>query len=205
MNYSSQEPVEDLGLLLERAEELNEDMSTLLLHRPEYKNLVDAAQEAGMSREAVLMALRERLEETAREFKEGEFVFAESDDHHWYAAKYLGMEGSRCKLRYMTGGEALVEPTKLRAFGLNPGKKVQCYNATNKTWTSAEVIRYNPDSHSVTVNYWYTEEVLPIERIRIKRDFKGVNLNIKNKGLAIAIAIALGSGFLGALITMLLK
>lgn len=196
------EPSELSGLLA-RAQEIEASSGHVLRDRPDLAELVTAAEEAGLSREAVIAALRERLKEEAIEHQPGELVFAQSPDGHWYPATFLGHVAGKVDLRYLNGGTGTVEATQIRVFSLAPGLKVQCYSNTYKTWTDAEIVRFNPDSKSVTTNYWYTEDVLPLERIRLKKETKEFKLAGKTRMIATTVAIALASGGLGALITFL--
>lgn len=198
----------DLTEILARAQEIDQDSSHILKTRPDLAEIVTAAAETGLPREAVLAALRERLAEQALEHEPGEPVFAESPDGHWYAASFNGQSGNRISLRYYNGGIGTVEPSQIRPFNLAPGVKIQAYSASYKQWTDAEIVRFNPDSRSITVTYWWTEEVLPLERVRLKKEFKGFQtlhlLQGKTRAVAtlaaVALASAAASGLLGFII-----
>lgn len=201
----------ELNDLLTRAQEIDHSSDHLLQSRPDLAELINAAEESGLPREAVMAALRERLAELSAAHEPGDPVFAQSPDGHWYPAIFDRQKGNRVDLRYFSGSIGSLEPSKIRPFDLAPGVKLQAYSSSYKMWVDAEIVRYNPDARSITVNYWYTEEVLPLERIRLKKEFQGFNLNLtgKTRALAtlvgVALASAAASGLLGFIIGRLVS
>ncbi|MCB0824661.1 MAG: hypothetical protein KDC26_00580 [Armatimonadetes bacterium] len=185
--------------ILERAEELAGRTEKLLENRPELKEMVDAAVESGLPRESVMEALRERLMESEFQYKEGELVFAISEDECWYPAVYLGQSGNRIRLRYMSGGEGVVGLEEVKPFHIKPGMKIQAYSNMYKTWTDAKVNTYNPDSRSVQCHIWYSEESVSIEKVRLVKNKPQIDLSDRAKnamGLAFVTLMAAGVGAL---------
>lgn len=128
---------------------------------------VRAAEEAGISREATLYALRERFGFVTDMPSQGEMVFARSADGHHYAASVVSVEGNLAKVRFVNGSEAKVSLVDIRDFGLTPGQKLSAQSSG--MWFDSEVIRYNVEARSVTVNMWGSEETLPLEKVRMRK------------------------------------
>lgn len=200
----SGEPI-DHGHILRRAEEIAADEARLLQNRPDVRDLVLAAEETGLSREAVLAALRERLAEKTTDLQSGDLVFALSADSHWYPAVFQNLAREQVKLRYFNGGEGTVSLTDIKPFTLAPGLKIQTFSQSYKMWIDSEVTRYNPDSRSVATNYWYTEDIVTLERIRLKGENQFVkNLPAKAKYYLTLAATAIGSASIAAIVTALI-
>ncbi|MDI9638592.1 tudor domain-containing protein [Kamptonema cortianum] len=184
---------EEMSQILRRAQEIASSEQALLDDQQEWRPIIDAAEEAGLNRDSVMAAIRERLAEQAIEHQPGEIVLAKSPDGHSYPAVFQSTKPSGVVVRYLTGGEGTVPITDIRPFSMIPGMKIDVLSNSYKMWLRAEVIRFNPDSRSITVNCWSSEEVLPLERIRIAGTNKKFPFNIKGHWAIIA-GISFGAG-----------
>lgn len=161
---SQQLSQEELTEVLRRAQEIETSSHHMHGGLEEY---VAAAEEAGISREATLMALRERLGVPLSLPCEGEMVFAKSGDSHYYIATVTKVEDRLVHCRFMNGSDSKVALGDLREFNLNPGQKLN-YQSSGMWW-DAEIVRYNSEARSVTLNMWGSEETVPLERVRIRQ------------------------------------
>lgn len=193
---------EDIGWVLNRAAELEAKDLNALEHQLEWQPLLDAAEEAGLSREAVLTALRERLSDKAEEWVSGDLVFAQSPDRRWYAAVFDSRVREGIKVRYLHGGEGVLDLEKVQRFALAPGQSVEA-NGSFKVWSPSQIVRFNPDSRSVTIKTWGNEELVPLERIRLPAESALKRALAQHPWHHLAITALSGAG-IGALITFLL-
>lgn len=190
---------------MRRAQEIDSQTQLMLEPYPEYTELIRAAEEAGIARDATLQALRERMSLPAQAFEAGQKVFARSADGHFYAATLERIEGRVAHLRFVNGSEHQADMTDLRLFGLTPGQKVHYHSSSYGMWIQAEVVRFNRDSGSVTLTAWYQEETVPLEKVRVNREGNPIKLGDQAKfWLVGGIALVAGGG-LGAAIMALIN
>ena len=190
--------------LLRRAHEIDEQTRLMLEPYPEHTELIRAAEEAGIARDATLQALRERMSLPVQAFEPGTKVFAKSADGHFYAATLEKMQGRTAHIRFMNGSEHAVDMTELRMFSLTPGQRVQFHSPSYSIWVMAEIVRVNRDSGSVTVNAWYQEETVPLEKIRLSKERPSLAIGDRTKLLIFGIGGLVGGGILGSVLTWLL-
>ena len=114
--------------LLRRAQEIDEQTRLMLEPYPEYTELIHAAEEAGIARDATLQALRERMSLPVQAFEPGTKVFAKSADGHFYAATLEKIQGRTAHIRFVNGSEHVADMTDLRLFSLTPGQRVQFHS-----------------------------------------------------------------------------
>ncbi|MEQ1821500.1 MAG: hypothetical protein ABL949_03235 [Fimbriimonadaceae bacterium] len=157
----------ELTEILRRAQEIQ---ATPLTVDPisGYQEYIDAAEEAGISREATLQALRERLGLPVSTPVSGQLVFAKSADGHFYPARIQSAEGHNFKLRFMNGSEATKPMTDLRELSFTPGLKLNYSSPSSGGWWTGDFVRYNQDAQTVTVTCWGHEETVPLDQIRLK-------------------------------------
>lgn len=156
--------------LLRRAHEIDEQTRLMLEPYPEYTELIRAAEEAGIARDATLQALRERMSLPVQAFEPGTRVFAKSADGHYYAASLEKIQGRTAHIRFVNGSEHVADMTDLRMFSLTPGQRVQFHAPNYGMWVQGEIVRFNRDSGSVTVNAWYQEETVALEKVRLSKE-----------------------------------
>lgn len=186
---------EDLALVLRRAHEIESSGQGGI------EDYIAAAEEAGISREATMLALKERLGQPMAPPDSGQMVFAKSADGHFYVATVSGTEGALISVRFVNGSDAKVPVADIRDFSVTPGKKLSIHSSG--MWFDGEVIRFNPESRSVTMNLWGSEETVNLEKVRLRKPNAlelDKNLNLWTNRIGWFV---MGSG-VGALILWLL-
>ena len=189
--------------LLRRAQEIDEQTRLMLQPYPEYTELIHAAEEAGIARDATLQALRERMSLPVQAFEPGTKVFAKSADGHFYAATLEKIQGRTAHIRFVNGSEHIADMTDLRMFSLTPGQKVQFHAPSYGMWVMAEIVRFNRDSGSVTVNAWYQEETVALEKLRLGKERGSAPIGSHAKLWIVGAAALIAGTGLGVLISTL--
>lgn len=179
--------------ILRRAQEIESQQGVMLKSQADVEQFISAAEEAGLSRDAVLQALRERLRMPAEAFVPGSLVFAESADGRFHVASLTSLDEHTARIRYLNGGDAVCSVSQLRMFSLAPGLRIECLSPSMNMWLSTSVLRFNPDARSVTVNNWGTEETVTLEHIRLPREGVGRALEAKLWSYALAAGV-IGAG-----------
>ncbi len=195
---------EEVAAVIRRATEIEEQTRHIAASDDEIAQFVRAAEEMGLSRDATLQALRERLHYSADAYDEGKLVFAKSGDGRYYPAKLLKKGSNEADVRFSTGGEASVSLSALRPFSITPGVKLEYNSPTFMTWTTGDVVRVNPDTGSVTVTCYYVEETMPLERIRLPLE-KPESAKHRAELWAVGLTSGLSGAVLGALALWLLR
>ncbi|MCB8932374.1 MAG: hypothetical protein M9921_09000 [Fimbriimonadaceae bacterium] len=133
----------------------------------ELESIVAAAEEAGLSRQAVLQALRERVHGGAEPAVVGDWVFAESADGKYYVAEVLEVAESSIRVRFVKGGERTVGPLATQPCTFLPGQRIVCQWPDWGWWTST-VISYDERQGSVSVSDgWGSMKEFPIAEVRL--------------------------------------
>lgn len=189
---------EKLNQVLRRAQEISEQSSLMFEPHPEIEQYVKAAEEVGISRDATMQALRERLDLPSRAFKVGEMVFARSKDGRYYVAKVIEVDGSRIKVQFLSGSDHECHVTDLRLFSLTPGQRVQYHSPTHQIWVTGRLEGYDRDILAVRVYWGGVTESLTLDNIRIPDEDSKPNFEVPY--WAVAAASALGGGVIGALV-----
>ncbi|MBL8065828.1 MAG: hypothetical protein JNM34_08210 [Chthonomonadaceae bacterium] len=193
---------EQIRQLLTRAEEIQQQNAVELQAREDVEGLVEAAAEAGLDREAILQALRERISVTEKPLNPGDLAFAPSSDGNLYVAKIVSADTHGTKVRFLNGGEADLAASDLKPFAVMPGQKIYC-PWPNWGWWKCEVVSYNAENQKVTVSDGFmTQMSFHLSDIRLKLS-SPTPLADRSKQVLTMVAIALGSGLLGALIMRL--
>ena len=129
--------------------------------------MLAAAEEAGLPREAIEQALRERFEFAGALPTAGELAFAKSSDGKFYVAEVLEAAPTSARVRFLKGGEHTIKPEELRPCSLLPGQRVVC-PWSDWGWWTCTVISYNSDKKKVKVSDgWGSTETFPISEIRL--------------------------------------
>jgi hypothetical protein len=195
---------DELRDVLKRADEIEQQTKLLLGPHPEMEEYVRAAEEAGLDRDATLQALRERLSVPLESIKPGTQVFARGGDDHFYVATVKAVNGRSVEVRFVSGADHIADVEELRQFSLTPGRPIQALTNTYKFWSGVKLIRFNRDSGSVTVDYYGSQEDLPLDRIRLPRERKNVPMITRGEAWLYAAATGTVGTLLGAAITYLL-
>ena len=157
---------------VQRAREIAEQGREPAALEADYEVYLQAAEEVGVSREAVLQALRERLLVPSRAFAEGETVFAPSSDGFWYPAVLKSLGEQTAAVEFVSGGEHTCALADLRPLTLIPGRKLQA-DLKGWGWGDAIVERHDAGKRKVRVVHddWFgTKETVPLTGVRLARE-----------------------------------
>lgn len=135
------------------------------------ESLLQAAEEVGIKREAVIQALREKLGYPLEGLEPGVRVFAKSTDGAFYVAIVQEVRGSIAKVRFLSGSDYDVPLTDLRRFAVLPRQKLQV-KWPGWSWRNSEVVRFDPQGGVLTASdglgsqqdFALTNVRLPIQR-----------------------------------------
>lgn len=191
----------NLSELLQRAQEIERQTGLLT---DEDRQILSAAEEAGLSRDATIQALRERINSSQELFEEGKLVFAKSADNHFYAARLTSIKGGNAAVRFLGSGDATVSLHDLRPFSMVPGTRMQFFIPSYGMWVEGQVTQYNSETLSVSLNYWGQQQSCPVDKIRLAAERKMEVWGNNSKLWAIGIASGLAGTAFGMLLMKLL-
>lgn len=154
-----------LSDVLRRAQEIQS--SSQVLAQDDLEEYIVAAEEAGISREATLQALRERLGFPVHVPAPGEYVFARSADGHFYMAKLEGVSDQTATVKFLNGGTTSLPVSDLREVSFTPGQRLNYLSPSMNMWVSQPVVHFNRDTLTVTFNYWGTVENVSVDKVRL--------------------------------------
>lgn len=158
---------EQIRDVLARAEEIHLKSADPEMGSAEIEAVVSAAEEAGLSREAILQALRERVALPMDPPQSGERVFAKSSDGKFYVADVVSVQSDLLRVRFVRGGETSVRLADIQPCTFLPGSKVVC-PWPNWGWWTCTVVSYNADKQKVKVtDGWGSHETFPISEVRL--------------------------------------
>lgn len=185
----------DLAEVLKRAQELDGVQPGSPEEHPELKGAVEAMVEIGISREAAIAALRERLESKpapqAESFQPGDIVYC--SDGKWYTlAKVSQVTGDRARVRLMAGTDADFSLADFKQFRPTPGAKVSIRQSG--MWVDAEIVGFNQDALTLNCMYWGSNVSVSLDQVRLKDTRSEPPMEAKLKQLAINLAWAGGGG-----------
>jgi hypothetical protein len=126
---------EELRDVLARAEEIQRTDRSGDEWNAEVAAVVGAAEEVGLSRQAVERALNERLKLFAAPPVAGTLVWAQSADGKFYVAEVVSTSNEGARVRYLRGAEHQVTIDQLRPCAFIPGERVTCHWPWWGPWT----------------------------------------------------------------------
>jgi hypothetical protein len=191
--------------VIERATEIEVQTQHLAASDEELGQFLKASEEAGISRDATLQALRERLDFKPEAYKEGQLVFARSQDERFHPARIASVDADGATVRYLNGGEARVPMAGLRPFALGPGQRLEYNSPSWAMWVTGEVVRVNLEGGSVTLTTWGVEETVPLERLRSPKLGSSAGLKDMSAVVGYSIVSFLAGGVGGAILMWLLR
>lgn len=131
------------------------------------KALIKAAEEAGLPREAVEQALRERLEAETPNLNPGEFVFAPSSDGKLYVAEVKSTSASSTTVNFLNGSDLAVPTHQIQPAKFLPGSKVSA-NWPHWGWWLCTVISFDKPNRLLRLSDgWGTEKTFPLAEVRL--------------------------------------
>jgi len=200
---------EELSKVLSRAQEIAAREADGAPLEDRFAAYLQATDELGLPRDAVIQALKEQLSIEDVDTQVGARVFALSADGFHYTAVVVGVEGPKVRVRFDVGGEQLCDMSSLRAFSLAPGTIVNGCWKGDDGWYSARIRQYDAEKGEVTLVYRTdgVVETLPLTRLRLpvpaRKSEKSSLQWAASPLLDLALKLGAGAGF-GFLITRLL-
>lgn len=197
----------EIGPILSRAQEMAE-MDEAVAADPRLRSYIDAAEEAGIPRQATIQALRERLVEGKEEFnytfQAGDFVLATTGDGFYNIARFDTITRAGAKVKFIGGATCEVGLQDLKSFNLVPGTKVMAQYSG--MWCNGELVSFNPDTNGVRINIWGTNIDTTLDQIRVKDARKEVPVTDQVKYWLYGTAAFLGGSVVGgAIIAAILR
>jgi hypothetical protein len=192
--------------VLARAQEIQGSLRYGPGFTSEIESVVAAAEEVGISREAVERALRERLDLPLTPPEPGSLVFAHSTNGRYYAAEVLGVEEGAIQVRFLRGSQHRIAMDEFRPASLVPGAKVVCDWPWWGAWTCS-IISFDSARQRVKVSDgWGYTRSFPLAEVwlpprRAEQDALEARKRVYAKLLG--VGAALGAVF-GSLLTLLL-
>jgi len=187
------------------------EIELLLRHRiemtTEVSGVIAAAEEAGLSREAVLHAMQEHFELLGEPPKPGELVFAKSANGKFYAAEVLRIGDGATRVRFLSGGEAGLPMADIRPLSMVPGTTIVCNWPEWGAW-KCSVLRYDEATRTVTASdNWGSQRNFELAEVQlsVRQTEKTPPGKITRFAWQTAIAFAAGGGAVGAALTWLLN
>lgn len=162
----------ELSETIRRAQAIAEQGRELSAPEGQYGDYLQAAEEMGVPREAMLQALRERMLIPSETLEVGQQVFAPSADGFWYVATLLSVSEHTARVRFLEGGEHTCAATDLRPLSLIPGRKLQG-DIKDWGWWACIALRHDPQKERVQVMHddWAGgKEWLPLRKLRLTRE-----------------------------------
>jgi hypothetical protein len=156
----------DLTEVLKRAQTLEVNKISVPEQPADLDALIRAADEVGISREAVIQDLRESLGHPLDGIAAGDRVFAKSADGAFYVATVSQMKEGAATVRFVNGGDHVLSLTDLQGFAILPGQKLEAKFPT-WGWLSVEVEKYDTQTELVTVTDGLKSKTFPLTEVRL--------------------------------------
>ncbi len=185
---------EQLRDVLARAEEIQQGHGA-----NSYAAVLTAAQEAGLSKDAVTKALQERLGLLGAPPSKGELIFAKGTQNRFFAAEVLEQNEQTYRVRFLNGGEHTVSFEDLRPLHLLPGEPLVC-PWPNWGWWTCSVVRYDAEKLKVRV----TDNMGSEKAFDLSQVYRAApKTALKISSFWMTVGLSLGSGIVGSLLTWL--
>lgn len=142
---------DELRDVLARAEEIQRASRRGDEWNAELAAVIGAAEDVGLSRRAVELAIQERLNLPAAPPEVGTLTWARSADGKFYVAEVLSASEDGTRVRFLRGGEHRVGLDQLRPCTFIPGQRVVCNWPWWGPWTCS-VVSYDPVKQRVKLS-----------------------------------------------------
>ncbi|GMV89433.1 MAG: hypothetical protein AMXMBFR81_23640 [Chthonomonas sp.] len=152
--------------VLARAEEIQRRMDAGEVHTVGTDALLAAAEEAGLSREAIEQALAEVAPQPTQQVSPGQLVFALSADKKYYPAEVLATGPREVRVRFMSGGEHALVPEQVRPARFLPGEKITC-PLPFWGWWACKVVKFDHKEMQVTVTDDWNTFTFDVSKVRL--------------------------------------
>lgn len=157
---------EELAEVLHRAQEIDVGSLTGATDAHDLEQFIAAAEEVGISREAVLQAIREKTGQALQSFNVGDRVFAKSADNAYYIATVTEVDGRTAKVRFLSGGDHALAVADLHSASFLPGQKVEV-DWPFWGWYKATVVKFDERTGKLTANDGMSEKSFPLTKVRL--------------------------------------
>lgn len=192
---------EAIRSILVRAEEIDREARIDPQSDPRFADLVSAASEAGINKDSVIQALRERIAVLVAEPEVGDMVFALSVDGDYHLAKFLGESGNYAEVEFYGGGRAKVLSSMIKPFLMIPGSEVNV-KLDRRGWVSGKVVDIDREKNWLYVEVDGVSRYMDYEDVRILKATPMPKWStfhyLRNHAI-----LMLGSGAIGALLMWL--
>lgn len=196
---------EELRDVLARAEEIERTTRHGSEWNAEIAAVVHAAQEVGISRQAVERALSERYDVTVAGPTVGSLAWARSADDKYYVAEVLEIAEHDVSVRFLRGSEHVVSRDQLRPCALIPGQRVMVDWPWWGPW-KCSVVAYDRAKQRVKLNDgWGYTRSFPVSEVWLAPPRTEQRMSRGRLQLAVITASATAGGLIGALVTLLLR
>lgn len=192
---------ETIRTILLRAQEIDRESHVDPQNDPKFASLVSAADEAGINKDSVIQALRERVAILSAEPEIGDKVFALSVDGDYHLAKFLGESGEYSSVEFYGGGTAKILSTMIKPFQMIPGAEVQV-PWDRKKWVSGKVIDLDEENKWLYVEVDGISRYIDYDKVRILQTTQPLR-SLKLNYLKDRILLILSSATVGALLMWL--
>lgn len=157
----------EVKAILKRAEQIHS--GEISGDQSETAALLVAAEEAGLPREAVELALQERLSSQPLSCDTGDLVFAPRPDGKMYVAQVVLAKSSVIKARFLNGSELTLPSEKVVKADFQIGSKVQALWPIHN-WHMSTVIAFDREEGTVKLSDgWGFTKTFPLSEIRLPR------------------------------------
>jgi hypothetical protein len=158
---------EQLRAVLSRAEEIQLASVESDAWNAEVQIVLQAAEEMGLSRQAIERALAERRDFFPEPPRVGQLVWARSTDDKYYVADVVSITPRGARVQFLRGGELTVEADALRPCAFLPGDRMVVDWPWWGAWTCS-VVRYDAATRTVRLSDgWGEAEDFPIADVWI--------------------------------------
>ena len=171
----------------------------------ELEAVIQAGEEVGLTRSAIELALRERLDILAKPPGSGDLVFAKSADGKFYIARVLAVAADGIRVQFLRGGEQTMGLSDLRPCSFVPGSRVVCPWPWWGPWTCT-VLSYDAHKQRIKVtDGWGETRVFPIADVWLDSARRSEQTSARTKLYITLLGSGVGIGALvGSLLTALL-
>jgi hypothetical protein len=165
--------------------------------------VISAAEEVGLSRNAVVRALNERFSISPTPPGVGSLTWAQSADGKFYVAEVLSATEEGARVRFLRGGEHDVAFDRLRQCAFLPGERIVC----NWPWWgeyTGTVVAYDPNKQRVKLTDGWSTKTFPVPEVWLP-PAKPLSSRGRTRVYATLVGVGAGVGaIIGSIVTALL-
>jgi hypothetical protein len=187
---------EELREVLARAEEIERASRRGDAWNAELAAVIGAAEEVGLSRQAVERALAERLNLPAAPPAAGSLAWARSADGKFYVAEVVAASADDAQVRFLRGGEQRLPVADLRPCAFLPGERVTCQWPSWGPWTCT-VVSYDAGQRRVKLSDgWGSTRAFAVSDVWLapaRADIPRRSLTVMLLGAGAAVGAVIGA------------